>query len=103
MEFQRQATKTRALQKQKELAAELSNALRQYQQDKAQFDYYQQEALPSAEEIESAALLGYQTGETSYMEYLFAMQTALEIRLSYLENIQKINQTVLQIHSLLQK
>ena len=48
----------------------MQNALLQYQQDMKQFNYFQQEALPNAKEIVSAAQLGYKTGDIGYVEYL---------------------------------
>ncbi len=83
----------------KYLATQMQNALHQYQQDIQQFNYFQQEALPNAKEIVSAAQLGYRTGEISYVEYLFALQTATDIELNYLKSIQQVNQSVIQIYS----
>jgi cobalt-zinc-cadmium resistance protein CzcA len=41
------------------LETQLQNALQQYQQDVQQFNYYQKQALPNANEIVSSAQLGY--------------------------------------------
>ena len=43
--------------------------------------------------------LGYKTGEISYVEYLFALQTATDIQLNYLKSIQQVNQSVITIYS----
>ena len=48
-----------------------------------------------------SAQLGYKTGEISYVEYLFALQTATDIQLKYLESIQQVNQTVVNINSII--
>ena len=60
-------------QQQRTLATQMQNALLQYQQDMKQFNYFQQEALPNAKEIVSAAQLGYKTGDIGYVEYLFCL------------------------------
>ncbi|HRP36322.1 MAG TPA: TolC family protein, partial [Candidatus Dojkabacteria bacterium] len=56
-------------------------------------------ALPNAEEIARVAQLGYKTGDISYVEYLFALQTATDIQLNYLESIQQVNESVITIYS----
>lgn len=39
-----------------------------------QYNYYKQQALPTAAEIIKAAKLGYKTGDASYIEYILALQ-----------------------------
>ena len=92
-----------AKQQQKQLTTQLENALSQYQQDIQQYQYYVDQALPNAEKIVKAGQLGYKTGEISYVEYLFALQTATNIQLKYLESIQQVNQSVITINSLINK
>jgi cobalt-zinc-cadmium resistance protein CzcA len=87
----------------KQLTTQLENAFSQYQQDIQQYDYYTNQALPNAEKIVKAAQLGYKTGEISYVEYLFALQTATNIQLKYLESIQQVNQSVVTINSIINK
>lgn len=99
LDYRKQAAEANAQQQQKVLATQMQNALQQYQQDVQQFNYFQQEALPNAKEIVSAAQLGYKTGDITYVEYLFALQTATDIQLDYLKSIQQINQSVINIYS----
>ncbi len=66
-----------------------------------QYEYYVNQAIPNAEKIVKAAQLGYKTGEISYVEYLFALQTATDIQLKYLESIQQVNQTIVNINSII--
>ena len=88
---------------QKQLTVQLENALEQYKQDVQQYEYYVGKAIPNAEKIVKAGQLGYKTGEISYVEYLFALQTATNIQLKYLESIQQVNQSVVIINSLINK
>ncbi|MFL9832415.1 CusA/CzcA family heavy metal efflux RND transporter [Chryseobacterium terrae] len=103
LEYQKQMAESNARQQHRQLTAQLENALNQYQQDIQQYQYYVDQALPNAEKIVKAGQLGYKTGEISYVEYLFALQTATNIQLKYLESIQQVNQSVIIINSLINK
>ena len=59
--------------------------------------------MPNADDIVKAAQLGYRTGDISYVEYLYALQTSSDIQLKYLQSIQQINQTVVTINSIINK
>ncbi|MBB6371701.1 CusA/CzcA family heavy metal efflux RND transporter [Chryseobacterium shigense] len=103
LEYEKQAAEANAEMQQKQLSAQLGNAFGQYQQDIQQYEYYVSQAIPNAEKIVKAAQLGYKTGEISYVEYLFALQTATNIQLKYLESIQQVNQSVVTINSIINK
>lgn len=101
LDYKKQAAEANAIQKQKTLATQLQNALLQYQLDLQQYKYYQQQALPNAGEIISAAQTGYRTGDIGYIEYLYALQTSANIQLEYLKSIQQVNLSVIHIYSLI--
>jgi cobalt-zinc-cadmium resistance protein CzcA len=103
LEYQKQSLDAQAQQQKVLLNAQLQNAIAQYQQDVQQYNYYQTQALPNATEIVKAAQLGYRTGDISYVEYLYALQTATDIQLKYLQSIQQVNQTVININSIINK
>jgi cobalt-zinc-cadmium resistance protein CzcA len=103
LEYEKYAAETNAKMQQKQLSIQLENAFGQYQQDIQQYEYYVNQAIPNAEKIVKAAQLGYKTGEISYVEYLFALQTATNIQLKYLESIQQVNQSVVTINSIINK
>ncbi len=100
-EYQKQMAESNAKLQHKQLGAQLENALNQYQQNVKQYDYYVSQAIPNAEKITKAGQLGYKTGEISYIEYLFALQTATNIQLKYLESIQQVNESVIIINSII--
>ncbi|WP_370896061.1 CusA/CzcA family heavy metal efflux RND transporter [Chryseobacterium gossypii] len=102
-EYQRQMAESNAKLQQKQLEAQLENALSQYRQNLKQYDYYVSQALPNAEKIAKAGQLGYKTGDISYVEYLFALQTATNIQLKYLQSIQQVNESVITINSIINK
>src|SRR5690606_11493225 len=100
LDYQRQSATLAAEWQQEQLATELQNALRQYEQHVAQYRYFEEQALPNADEIIQAAELGYRTGDISYVEYLFALQTTTDIHLNYLRSIQDVNASVVTVYSL---
>jgi cobalt-zinc-cadmium resistance protein CzcA len=101
LDYQKQSTEATAQYQTTLLNTQLQNAINQYQQDVQQYIYYQTQALPNANDIVKAAQLGYKTGDISYVEYLFALQTATDIELKNLQSIQQINQTVVNINSII--
>jgi len=101
LDYQKQSAQATAQYQKTLLNTQLQNALAQYQQNVQQYNYYQTQALPNANEIVKAAQLGYKTGDISYVEYLFALQTATDIELKNLQAIQQINQTVVSINSII--
>jgi cobalt-zinc-cadmium resistance protein CzcA len=103
LEYQKQSLQTQAEYQNTLLNTNLLNALTQYQQDVQQYNYYKIQALPNADNIVKAAQLGYRTGDITYVEYLYALQTATDIQLKYLQSIQQINQTVVNINSIINK
>ena len=103
LDYKKQSLELNAQWQEQQLKTELANALKQYEQYVAQFTYFKEQALPNADEIINAAKLGYSTGDISYVEYLFALQTTADIQLNYLNSIQQINEAVTLIHSLISK
>ena len=103
LEYQKQSLAQQAEYEKKQLQSQLQNTMTQYEQDVKQYNYYKTNALPNAEEIVKSAQLGYRTGDVSYVEYLYALQTATDIQLNFLQSIQQINQTVININSIINK
>ncbi|QBQ42012.1 CusA/CzcA family heavy metal efflux RND transporter [Sphingobacterium psychroaquaticum] len=101
LDYQQQAAVQSAQWQQQQLRTELQNAMNQYTQNVAQYRYFKEQALPNARDIIGAAQLGYQAGDISYVEYLFALQTATDIHLNYLRSIQEVNASVVLIYSLI--
>lgn len=103
LDYHKQAVEANAKQQQILLETQFQNAIKQYSQDLAAFNYYKEQALPNANDIVSSAQLGYRTGDISYVEYLYALQTATDIQLNYLKSIQQVNQSVINIYSIINK
>lgn len=99
--LQQQALAAEVTLKQQTLTAQLKNALSQYSLHLKRYNYYLKQALPNAKDIVKAAQVGYRIGDISYVEYLYALQTATDIELKYLEAIQQVNQSVISINALI--
>ncbi|MCC7027006.1 MAG: CusA/CzcA family heavy metal efflux RND transporter [Saprospiraceae bacterium] len=85
------------------LQTQLQNALQQYSQNLAQYNYYKSNALPNVELMINIAMTTYRSGEIGYLEYLQAMQTASEVKLNYLQAIHQLNQSIIHINYLINK
>jgi cobalt-zinc-cadmium resistance protein CzcA len=81
----------------------LQNAFQQYNQNLLQYNYYNSTALPNAEIIISTAKIGFKSGDIGYIEYLQALQTAIDVQLNYLQSINQINQSIVIINFLINK
>lgn len=100
--------KQQALQKEADngkllLQNQLQNAFLQYDQNLSQYNYYKSTALPNAETIINTAKISFSSGDIDYIEYLQALQTATDVQLNYLQSINKINQTIININFLINK
>jgi cobalt-zinc-cadmium resistance protein CzcA len=85
------------------LQNQLQNAFQQYNQNLSQYNYYKSTALPNAEIIISTATVSFKSGDIGYIEYLQALQTATDVQLSYLESVNLLNQSVININFLINK
>ncbi|MBZ9630988.1 CusA/CzcA family heavy metal efflux RND transporter [Salegentibacter sp. LM13S] len=78
----------------------LSADLRKYRQS---LSYYENEGNELSKEILKTANLSYQNGEIDFLQYIQSLESANEILLSYLENLNAYNQTVIAINYLIPK
>lgn len=62
--------------------------------------YYENEGKGLADEIIKTASMGYQSGEIDFFQYIQSMENGYHITLSYLENLNAYNQTVIAINYL---
>jgi len=63
--------------------------------------YYSSSALPNALVMAQNATKSYANGDISYVEYLQALRSSLDIRMSYIETISGRNTTVINLRYLL--
>lgn len=86
-----------------DLISALTSATEDYRMRSRQYTYYLQDALPLSEEVLRVADKNFRTGEISYLEYLEALETMTEVRLSYLESCYELSLSVIKLHSLINK
>lgn len=103
LDYKKRSLEANAQWQGEQLKTEFKNAVNLYTQYLAQFRYFKEQALPNTTEIIRAAKLGYRTGEISYVEYLYALQTTVDVQLNYLNSIKRINEIVILINSLISK
>ncbi|MBL0074333.1 MAG: TolC family protein [Bacteroidetes bacterium] len=103
LSYKQQALQTEADNGKLILQSQLQNAFQQYNQNLSQYNYYKSTALPNAEIIISTAKVGFKSGDIGYIEYLQALQTATDVQLSYLQSINQINQSIININFLINK
>lgn len=103
MDYKYQALQKEAESEKLNLQTHLQNAFQQYNQYLSQYNYFITIALPNVETIISTATLGFDSGDIGYIEYLSALQTATDSQLAYLQTINQLNQTVININFLISK
>lgn len=103
LDFKQQALQKEADNGKLILQNQLQNAFQQYNQNLSQYNYYKSTALPNADIIISTAKVGFKSGNIGYIEYLQALQTATDVQLSYLQSINQINQSIININFIINK
>jgi len=82
------------------LEAEYKSLLATLQQYKESVDYYMNEGENLKNEIIKTANRTFKEGEIDFFQYLQSIETAKEIELSYLDNLNMYNQTIININYL---
>jgi cobalt-zinc-cadmium resistance protein CzcA len=85
----------------KNLQGEYAQAFQEYQKYKNTMDYYEKNALPTADIITKNALKNYQSGNIGYVEFSQGLNRALDIQNNYLAIIQQYNQSIINIEFLI--
>ncbi len=99
-ELQSQSLQLQADYGKVQLQSQLQQTMQQYSINQSVVSYYQQQANPNADLINTTAIQGYLSGNIGYVEYLQALQTVSDIRLGYLEALLRLNQSVITINYL---
>ncbi|SFC76664.1 cobalt-zinc-cadmium resistance protein CzcA [Zunongwangia mangrovi] len=75
----------------------LHNRLKMFASD---LEYYEDFGLKQADEIIKVALRSYQEGEIDFFNYIQSMESAISIKLSYLEKLNEYNNTIISLNNL---
>jgi cobalt-zinc-cadmium resistance protein CzcA len=71
-----------------------------YEKFSSSVDFYEQQAVPEANLIIEQSTKNYKAGGLDYTDYVFALARALEIKQNYLEELNNLNQTIINIESI---
>jgi cobalt-zinc-cadmium resistance protein CzcA len=85
------------------LQNQLESALQHYNSSVLQYEMYKGTSSKYIESLISTATLGFKSGEIGYMEYINALETAADVKIKYLQSINQINQSIVQINLLISK
>ncbi|MEZ4840087.1 MAG: CusA/CzcA family heavy metal efflux RND transporter [Flavobacteriaceae bacterium] len=83
------------------LKTEHDKLMAQLQQYKESVDYYEEQGKKLSEEIVKTALASYKNGEIDFFQYIQSIENAKDIELTYLDNLNKYNQTIISINYLI--
>jgi len=92
--------RTNSEQFSKALASNYDELLQEYAKFKSSVDYYEQQAVPEALMIVDQSTLNYQAGSLNYLDYVLSLGRASAIRKNYLEALNGLNQTIIQLQYL---
>jgi heavy metal efflux system protein len=80
--------------------AEFHQAIQNLQTHKATLEYYRSSALLNADRIIKQSQLAFKNGDSSYAEFLLALQNAIEIKEGHLKTLYNYNQSINQLEFL---
>jgi heavy metal efflux system protein len=86
---------------QKNLQGQYAQAFQEYQKFKNSLEYYEKNALPTADIITQNALKNYQSGNIGYIEFSQGLSRALGIQTNYLTILSQYNQSIINIEFLI--
>ena len=96
----RQAAEQETADYEVRLNSEYKQLLQQLNKHQQALSYYENEGKELSEEIIKTANLSYKNGDIDFFEYIQSLENSYNIILSYYENLNAYNQTVLQINYL---
>ncbi len=77
---------------------QLRNELEKYRQN---IDYYQTSGKQISDELIKFAASSYEVGEIDFFRYIQSLENAMQLRLDYLDNLAKYNETVIALNYLI--
>ena len=101
--FRQQSLVKEAEKMKTDIVVHFQNALNKYEQSRSVYSYYRSTGLNNSDVVINTANVGLKSGEIGYIEYLNALQTAIDIQLAYLNAVNQMNQSVINLNYLLNK
>lgn len=84
-----------------QLQSQYEQRVEQLQTFESLINYYTKTALPNAKVISNNSSIAYMNGDIAYVEYVQGLETALSIRINFINAINNYNQTVIDLQYLL--
>ena len=81
----------------KSVTGQYFSLLDEYRKYSGSVEYYEKQALPEAELIISQSTRSYRAGAMDYLEYILNLNRGIEIKGSYLDALNNLNQTLFNI------
>jgi cobalt-zinc-cadmium resistance protein CzcA len=81
----------------KSLSGTYKSLLDEYRKYSGSVEFYEKQALPEADLIIKQSTLSYKAGAMDYLEYILGLTRALNIKQEYLDALNNLNQTVINI------
>jgi cobalt-zinc-cadmium resistance protein CzcA len=88
---------------QKSLTGSYRSLLDEYSKYLVSVNYYEQQAIPEADIIIEQSDLSYKAGAMDYIDYILNLNRALDIRQNYLDALNNLNQTIINIEFIIGK
>lgn len=80
--------------------AEIDAATIRYSTAEATLDFYQESALPNADQLSVSSEKSYKAGEIGYIEFIENMDKAFELRSGHLQALEQLKQSMLHLQFL---
>jgi cobalt-zinc-cadmium resistance protein CzcA len=81
----------------KSLSGTYKSLLDEYRKYSGSVEFYEKQALPEADLIIEQSTLSYKAGAMDYLEYVLGLTRALNIKQEYLDALNNLNQTIINI------
>lgn len=92
-----QIAETAYQETQQQFEIQYEQAFQEYLKNKQTVDYYTSEGLKQAAEQLRIAQVSFDLGEIGYMEYVQNISLAVQSKITYLETLNQLNQTTIQL------
>lgn len=99
-EYRQKSTQQSFAASRLKLNTQVEQAFQSYSTLRNSLDYYKTTALPNAQIILQQVQVSYRNGEIGYAEYLIGLRNASSIRESYLQTLNRYNQSIIFIEFL---
>jgi cobalt-zinc-cadmium resistance protein CzcA len=87
----------------KYLSSTYMSLIDEYNKFSGSVDFYEKQAIPEADLIIDQSSRSYKAGAIDYLDYVISLSRALEIKQNYLDALNNLNQTLIDIENIIGK